>query len=143
MATVREVRVVDAPASPDEYTTKESALTAEPHRFVVDRVFPTREKAKAAAYRVNNGERERWPRSRYFAIFAANPDPEAEPDENGVVQDAWHLLIGVRPHIPEGWAKEVSAPGSRRKSESEGQREQLTPEEDDDEEAADLEPVAA
>jgi hypothetical protein len=117
MARVKEVIQREMPAGPDMYGSKESALAAEPDKPVVDAVFPTREKAKNAAYRVNDGERrEAWPKERYAAIFHPNPAPQSEPDENGLVADAWELLIIPRSQVPQAWLKEVNAPGSRRKN---------------------------
>lgn len=130
MARVKRVVQREMPAGPDEYGSKESALTAEPDKPIVDAHFPTREKAKNAAYRVNNGEREEWPKERYFAIFAPNPDPQAEPAQDGTVADAWELLIAPRSNgIPLGWQKEVNSPGSRR-----GNRQRDEETKDDDEE---------
>ena len=117
MARVKEVVQREMPAGPDEYGSKESALAAEPHKPIVDARFPTREKAKNAAYRVNNGEREEWPKGRFYAIFAPNPEPKGDIDAEGNVSDAWELLIAPRAYgIPDVWVKEVNAPGSRRKN---------------------------
>lgn len=115
MARVREVIQREMPTGPNQFGTKESALAAEPDKPVVDAWFPTREKAKNAAYRVNNGERDEWSKDRFAAIFAPNPNPVADPDEDGLVADAWELLIIPRTHVPAAWEKEVNAPGSRRK----------------------------
>lgn len=116
MARVKSVIQRDMPEGPDKYLTKESALAAEPDKPIVDAHFPTRDKAKNAAYRVNNGEREDWPKDRYFAVYAANPNPKEHPGTDGMVADAWELLICLRSWgIPEGWQKEVNAPGSRRR----------------------------
>lgn len=38
--------------------------------------------------------------------------------EDGVEVGGWVLLIGVQPHVPEGWEDVVNAPGSRRKRKS-------------------------
>jgi hypothetical protein len=117
MARVKEVIQRDMPAGPGDYGSQEGALTAEPHRPIVDGQFPTREKAKNAAYRVNDGEAKRWPKERYFAIFALNPEPRGEIDSDGNFSDAWEVLIAPRSHgIPDAWVKEVNAPGSRRKN---------------------------
>jgi hypothetical protein len=35
--------------------------------------------------------------------------------EDGVEVGGWVLLIGVQPHVPEGWEDIVTAPGSRKK----------------------------
>ncbi|MCP9209614.1 hypothetical protein [Streptomyces cucumeris] len=35
--------------------------------------------------------------------------------EQGVETGGWVLLIGVQPHVPEGWHEVVNAPGSRRR----------------------------
>lgn len=35
--------------------------------------------------------------------------------EDGVEAGGWVLLIGMQPHVPEGWEKIVGAPGSRRR----------------------------
>ena len=35
--------------------------------------------------------------------------------EEGVEAGGWILGIGMQPHVPEGWEKIVSAPGSRRR----------------------------
>lgn len=115
MARVREVIQRDLPAGPDSYGSKEAALAAEPDKPIVDAQFATRAQAKNAAYRINGGEREEWPRDKYFAIFALNPEP-GEPDEHGNVEDLWELLILPRTlPVPDAWVKEVNAPGSRRK----------------------------
>ncbi len=40
-------------------------------------------------------------------LLAKDPDIET---------GGWVLLIGMQPHVPEGWGKVVSAPGSRKKT---------------------------
>lgn len=35
--------------------------------------------------------------------------------DEGVETGGWILLIGVQPHVPEGWVETVSAPGSRKR----------------------------
>lgn len=35
--------------------------------------------------------------------------------EEGVEVGGWTLLIGVQPHVPEGWEEIVNAPGSRKR----------------------------
>jgi hypothetical protein len=35
--------------------------------------------------------------------------------EEGVEVGGWVLLVGVHPHVPEGWEETVSAPGSRKR----------------------------
>lgn len=35
--------------------------------------------------------------------------------EEGVERGGWVLLIGVHPHVPEGWEETVNAPGSRKR----------------------------
>lgn len=35
--------------------------------------------------------------------------------EEGVETGGWVLLVGMQPHVPDGWEKIVSAPGSRRR----------------------------
>lgn len=120
MARVREVIQREMPAGPNQFSSKESALAAEPDKPIVDAYFATRTQAKNAAYRVNGGERGEWPMDRYAAIFAPNPSPKADVDEEGLVEDAWELLIIPRTHVPEAWMKEVNAPGSRRKGKNPG-----------------------
>lgn len=137
MARVKEVVQREMPAGPDEYGSQESALAAEPHRPIVDARFPTREKAKNAAYRVNDGDAKRWPSDKYFAIFAPNPEPKGETDADGNVSDAWEVLISPRSQgIPEAWVREVNAPGSRRKN-----RDGEAPNEDSSDEETEDEPV--
>lgn len=40
---------------------------------------------------------------------------EAVLKEEGTETGGWVLLIGVHPHVPEGWEETVSAPGSRKR----------------------------
>lgn len=41
--------------------------------------------------------------------------PDDILQEEGVERGGWVLLIGKRPHIPEGWEGVVNAPGSRKR----------------------------
>ncbi len=40
---------------------------------------------------------------------------EAVLKEEGTETGGWVLLIGVQPHVPEGWEETVNAPGSRKR----------------------------
>lgn len=40
---------------------------------------------------------------------------ETVTKEDGVEVGGWVLLVGVHPHVPDGWEEIVSAPGSRKR----------------------------
>lgn len=104
MAKVEKVVLWDAVPPPGHYANPKAALTAEPTKLVQDNAFSMESQAKAAAKRLNDGSRaKKWPNDRYFAIYVPNPRPSEPEGEYNTVHDAWLVLIGVRPHIPEGW----------------------------------------
>lgn len=125
MARVTDVILRKPPKSPKEareYEDQKEALAARPRETVVDARYATEKSAREAAFRVNNGERKKWPSSHYYAIWEFNGggvDSETEGDAGGGKPEGdadkpWELLIGIREYMPKGWAEVVNAPGSRK-----------------------------
>lgn len=122
MARAQTVRVREtAPPAPGKAGVSSGAdiksalkmqLTANPKALVQEAIFSNKEAAIRAARAINYGKRKAWPNDVYFAIYGVNPDA-SQPNEHGITPDAWEVLTGVRPHIPEGWERFV-APRTRR-----------------------------
>jgi len=148
VAKMREVFLLKPTNGPDEYTSSRAALLANPSEWVPVAHFATEDQAKGGARRINVGSRDgTWPRDVFYGAYTPNPSPKGEPDENGLVEDAWLVVVGVRSAgIPEGWQAFVNGAGSRkRKSQNDESStdETLVEEEDVSEEAPELEAVAA
>lgn len=116
MARVTDVVLRKPPMRPGEYATQKEALEANPKDTVVDAVFSSEQSAREAAFRVNGGERKKWPSDRYYAIWDYNKDADGDTEDGGEgdMIGRWELLIGIKEHMPKGWVSVVNAPGSRK-----------------------------